>query len=91
MKYDGGKDSVGFFFRCQASCVAVATAIALMLQKKPNREEDVENIIRQSHDYAKEVLQNLHAEVKCHNGSHHISFKSDSFDGLKCHQMVFQK
>ena len=50
-------------FRCQASCVAVSTAIAMMLQKKPEDEDELESLIKRSCDYAKETLKELNAEV----------------------------
>ena len=48
-------------FRCQASCVAVTTAIALMLQKNPrnlkkNDSYDIESIVGECYTYSSRLL-----------------------------------
>jgi ADP-ribosylglycohydrolase len=46
--------------RCIASCVAVTTAIALMLQQKHvlnNGEQDVDAIMNMAHSYAEQEIE----------------------------------
>ena len=66
MDYDENlKQSTFCWLRCQASCVAVSTAIAMMLQKKPEDEEELETLINRSYEYARETLEKAYATVSC--------------------------
>ena len=55
-------------FRCQASCVAATSAIALMLQQKQKNKDcefDISAIISKAYDLAKKLLSNK-KEVSLH-------------------------
>ncbi len=62
-----------YTLRCQASCVAVTTAIALMLQRAPRHIQkdgsyNIDLIIKESYDASKDIIENKeHASVKCLN------------------------
>ena len=59
---------IALFNRCMASCVAVTTAISLMMQQKhlkKNGQIDVDEIIAESYRYATQCLLDRPIEEVC--------------------------